>query len=283
MEIVVGKTAGFCFGIENAVTKAEKELEQSQNVYCLGELAHNKEVIETLIKKGLTIIEDINDAKGKLIIRAHGVTKKTYEIAKEKNIELIDLTCPKVLKIHEIAEEYAKKGYYIFLVGQANHAEIIGTVSYCGKYFSVIENIEDVESKIEDFEKTDKKDVLMISQTTFSIEKFDMIIDKLEKKMSGKNFKIVNTICNATKERQDETEKIAEEVDLMIIIGGKHSSNTNKLYEISKKYCENVFLIETKEELEINAIKNFEKIGIMAGASTPQKSIDEVVAILKEM
>jgi len=243
MEIIVGKTAGFCFGVENAVTKAEKELEIRKPVYCLGELVHNRQVVEDLTKKGIVFIDDIKDAKGKVIIRSHGVSKEIYEVAKAKNVELVDLTCPKVLKIHEIAEKYAADGYYILLVGQAGHDEIIGTASYCGEYFSLIEEPEDVKIALEKLEKTEIKNIALICQTTFNLEKFNKIADIVEKELSKKNLEVINTVCSATKERQDETKEIAKACDFMVIIGGRHSSNTRKLYEISRgvlqKCCTN--------------------------------------------
>ena len=149
MEIIIGKTSGFCHGVKNAVDKATEEVEMSnQTVYCLGELVHNKHVTNSLQEKGLIFIENIEEANGKTIIRAHGVTKQTYKKAQELGIELKDLTCPKVLKIHDIVEQYSKEGYYIFLVGIANHPETIGTFSFCGNNSSIIENISDLEQVV---------------------------------------------------------------------------------------------------------------------------------------
>ena len=200
----------------------------------------------------------------------------------ERSIEVIDLTCPKVLKIHEIAEEYSKNGYYIFLLGSKEHPENIGTISYCGKYYSVIQDEKDVFKELEKFEKSKIKKLLVISQTTYSLEKF-YIIEEIIKNETKKDVDLIikNTICKATELRQKETEEIACESDYMIIIGGKNSSNTKKLYEIAKKYCKNSICIESKEELDLDKINKFEKIGIMAGASTPQESISEVVEKLK--
>lgn len=281
MEIIVGKTAGFCFGVKNAVEKAIEELENNKQIYCLGELVHNKQVTEELTDKGLTFIDNIEDAKNRVIIRAHGIPKKIYEKAKKLNIEIKDLTCPKVIHIHDIAEEYKEKKYFIFLVGQKEHPETIGTISFCGDNSFIIENLEDVQKAIQCFNKSNLKNALVIAQTTFSLEKFTNISNKLQEKI--KNIEIKNTICNATRLRQEETKELAQKVDMMIIIGGKHSSNSNKLYEIATKYCNKVLFVETKDELNISQIKNENRIGIMAGASTPQKSIDEVVDIIQKM
>ncbi len=285
MEIIIGKTAGFCFGVNNAVTKTQELLKQKGNVYCLGELVHNKQVTEELKKNGLNVIDKITNAKENVIIRAHGEGQKTYTLANELGIKILDLTCPKVLKIHKIAKEYADDGYYIFLVGHKEHPETIGTISYCGDNSEVIEDYEDIEKKIQNFYKLHINKLLVLVQTTYSLEKFDRITQKIKEELENKGIeiKIENTICNATKVRQEETEQIAKEVDAMLIIGGKHSSNTNKLYEISKKYCKESFLIENEEEIEQNIMKNFKKIGIMAGASTPKKSINLVVEKLKQL
>lgn len=286
MEIIIGKTAGFCFGVANAVNKTSKLLEQEGNMYCLGELVHNKQVTEELEKKGLKIINDINEAKGSVIIRSHGACKSIYEKAKEMAIKIEDLTCPKVSKTHNIAEEYSKKGYYIFLIGNSSHPEIIGTISYCGEASSVIEKEEDLQNELDKFYKSGIKKLFVLVQTTFSLEKFNNISNLIKENIKDKKgvvLEIKNTICDATKLRQEETEDIAKKVDMMIIIGGKNSSNTKKLYEISKKYCKNCILVETCEEINAKEIVEFSKIGIMAGASTPQKSIEEVVEMLNKI
>lgn len=139
MELIIGKTAGFCFGVKNAVDKTEEQISNEKEMYCLGELVHNKQVIEKLENKGLKFINDISEAKNKIIIRAHGAEKKIYEFAKNNNIEIIDLTCPKVLHIHKIAEEYVNKDYYIFLIGKKDHPEVIATRSFCGTECTIIE------------------------------------------------------------------------------------------------------------------------------------------------
>lgn len=286
MEIIIGKTAGFCFGVANAVNKTSKLLEQEGNMYCLGELVHNKQVTEELEEKGLKIIDNINEAKGSVIIRSHGACKSIYEKAKEMGIKIEDLTCPKVSKTHNIAEEYSKKGYYIFLIGNSSHPEIIGTISYCGSKSSVIEKEEDLQNALDKFYKSEVKKLFVLVQTTFSLEKFNNISNLIKENIKNKKeieLEIKNTICDATKLRQEETEQIAKEVDMMIIIGGKNSSNTKKLYEISKKYCKNCISVETCEEMNSEEIAKFSKIGIMAGASTPQKSIDKVVEMLNKI
>ena len=287
MDIIIGKTAGFCFGVANAVNKTINELNNNKNnVYCLGELVHNTEVTDELQKKGLKIIDNIEEAKDNVIIRSHGTIKKTYIKAKEKNLNVIDLTCPKVLKIHNIAEKYSNMGYYIFLIGKKSHPEIIATISYCGKYASIIEDKNQVKDAINSFYKSNINKLLVIVQTTFGLEKYEEIISIIEKEIENNKdivFEKKNTICDATRARQKETEELSKQVDMMIIIGGKHSSNTKKLYDISKINCKECVLIEKASELNINEINNNNKIGIMAGASTPKKSIDSVVELLKKI
>ena len=288
MEIVVGKTAGFCYGVKRAVDGSIEQITNNKNpkIYCLGELVHNKQVVENLEEKGIQFIENINEIQennSKVIIRAHGVKKDIYEQAEKNNIQVVDYTCPNVLKIHKIAEEYKEKGYYIFLTGTENHPEIIGIISHCGENYTLIKNEQDVEKAIENLEKSNIENLLIISQTTFSTKKFEVIKSIIEEKVP-KNIEIVikNTICLATETRQKETKELSTKVDAMIIIGGKNSSNTKKLFEVALENCENTICIETKNEIDINRYKEINKIGIMAGASTPQSSIDEVIEELNK-
>ena len=277
MKIIVGETAGFCYGVERAVNGAKEELEKEKSIYGLGEIVHNQDVVKELEMQGMSFIKDLKEANGKVIVRAHGIPKETYEQAKERNIQLIDYTCPKVLKIHEIAEEHANKGYYIFLLGSKEHPENIGTFCYCGKNKFIIEKEEDTSKAIENLKKSHIKKLLVIAQTTYSLEKF-YEIEKIIQKELPKDIELIvkNTICHATEIRQKETKEIASKVDFMIIIGGKNSSNTRKLYDIAKQNCKEAVLIENVNELNLKLIKESEKIGIMAGASTPKQSIDEV-------
>lgn len=282
MEIIEGKTSGFCGGVRNAVTKAEQELDKTkEEIYCLGELVHNKQVIEKLEKKGLKTIEDIEEAKDKAIIRAHGVSKEVYERAKQKGIELIDLTCPKVLQIHKMVEEYAQKEYFIMLVGVENHPEVIGTMSFCGENSFLIRNEEDIGNAIKSINKSK---ILILAQTTYSLKKFEEIVEKIKNVVGDKyQIDIKDTICPATRMRQEETEELSKKVDYMIIVGGKNSSNTKKLYEIAKANCKNSVVVETVQELDLEYIRKLEKIGIMAGASTPKESVEEIKILLSKI
>lgn len=282
MEIIVGKNAGFCFGVSNAVSQTEDELNTYHEAYCLGELVHNKQVISRLESSGLHTIENIMEGKSRVIIRAHGISKEIYQLAEKEKINLIDLTCPKVLKTHEMVKEYDKKGYYIIFIGISDHPEAIGTTSFASNV-SLVEKIEDIDSTVKKIKNNSFTNVFVLAQTTFSVEKFENITNTLKEKLSDNyNIVIKNTICHTTQTRQQETESIAQNVDFMIIIGGKNSSNTKKLYDISQKYCPTI-LIENEEELDMEKIKNYSKVGIMAGASTPKESIEAVVNILTKV
>lgn len=279
MEILVGKTAGFCYGVKRAVEGAVLE-SRKEPICCLGEIVHNKQVIQKLEDLGIKHIETIEEANKNILIRAHGAPSKTYEIAREKNIKIQDYTCPNVLKVHKIAEKYSGKGYFIFLLGEKNHPENIGTISHCGKDYYIFETEEEFEMAMQAFQKTNKKKLLVISQTTYSLQRFQKIEQLLKSKVQ-KEVKLLvkNTICKATELRQKETEELSKKVNMMIIIGGKNSFNTKKIYEIAKKNCKNSLLIENVQELEIR--ESPAKVGIMAGASTPKENIDKVIEFLK--
>ena len=282
MKVIVGKNAGFCYGVKRAVDGAKEELNNAnENIYCLGEIVHNKEVVKSLENQGMNVIEDILEAKGKIIIRAHGVSKDIYKIAQEKGVIIKDYTCPKVLKIHEIADKYANEGFFIILTGSKKHPENIGTISFCGNSYYIVEDDDMVDSAIKEFKNSKIKKLLLISQTTFSVEKFNKIKEKIKNNISEDiELVIKNTICAATKIRQEETQKLAKEVDAMIIVGGKNSSNTKKLYEVAKKYCKKSISIENEKDLDLEWFKDCNVVGIMAGASTPQESIERVQNIL---
>lgn len=280
-------------GVKRAVDGANEAVKKSdKKTYCLGEIVHNNEVIKDLENKGIKFVDNITNAEGTTIIRAHGVPKDVYELAKRKNVKIEDYTCPMVIKIHKIAEEYAKNGYFIILTGSKNHPENIGTMSYCGKNYYVIEKEEDVLDAIDKYEnyKNESKinKMLLISQTTYSLEKFEKIEKKIKELLNNKNSNneeivIKNTICASTKVRQKETEQIAKQVDFMIIIGGKNSSNTKKLFEIASKNCQKCVCIENETELDLDELKQITVVGIMAGASTPEKSINNVVKKLEKI
>lgn len=284
MEVILGKKAGFCPGVKNTVIKAKNNLAKNKEIYCLGQLVHNPLVTEKLEKRGMKIVENINDVPNgsKLIIRAHGISKEIYDEIEKKDINLIDLTCPKVLQIHKKVQEYTKRNYYIILIAEKNHPETIGTYSFAGKNASVVEKLEDIDIAVEEIVKKNIRNITIFAQTTFSMDKFDQYTKIIKTKIPKEsNLEINKTICDSTKLRQIETCEIANQVELMIILGSKKGSNTNKLYDIAVKECRNAMMVETMKDLYLNYIRRFKKVGVMAGASTPQDMIDDVVEILK--
>lgn len=284
MEVTIGKLAGFCGGVINSVTKSEKLLSEYGNIYCLGELVHNKHVVDKLQNIGLKVINNIDEVEdgSKVIIRAHGIAKEVYELSKEKNLLLFDLTCPKVLKIHEEASKLSKEGYFIILIAQKDHPEAIGTISFCGDESVVLENESQLDDVVNMINCLKKDKIAIISQTTFSVDKFNLLVDKIQLLFKDYEIYVNNTICSATELRQKETKELAINSDAMIIIGGKNSSNTKKLYDLSLEYCKNTFIIESLNDLNYD-MSIYDKIGIMAGASTPKSSIDEVVAYIDKL
>lgn len=283
MEIIVGQLSGFCFGVNNAVTKTSELVKQQEKIYCLGELVHNKGLVESLEKQGLRTINYVEEApKGsKLVLRAHGVPPEIYEKAKKNQNEVFDFTCPMVIKIHKQVEE-KRTNNYIFILGEKNHAEVIGTKGFSGANSFVIETQEDIEEAINQFKKSNLKNLYIIAQTTFSVQKFEKIVSEISERLKEYNIEINKSICASTQNRQAEAEKMSKEVDFMIVIGGKNSANTVKLYEISKQNCPSIH-IENKKELDLEEIKKYNRIGVTAGASTPKENIQEVVQILEEI
>lgn len=289
MEVVVGKLAGFCNGVRNAVEKTGELLENRDKIYCLGELVHNKQLVDDLKKEGLIIVNDISEVpdNSEVIFRAHGVTKNIYQLAKEKNLTVYDYSCVRVIKLHEDVENMSNKGYYVFLFGDEEHPEVIGTKSFAkSEEITVLKDKEEIDNAINNFKNSNLNKLYICAQTTFSLKKFDEFVSIVEEKLKKYNndidIKINKSICEATEIRQMETENLAKEVDFMVIIGGKNSSNTVKLYEISSKNCKDAIHIETKKELENIDFSKVSKVGVMAGASTPKKSIDEVIEYLNK-
>lgn len=284
MEVIVGKLAGFCGGVINSVTKTEELLNDKNVMYCLGELVHNKQVVNRLVDNGLIIVDSIDDVpdNSELIIRAHGVSKLVYEEAMSRIIKLHDLTCPNVLKIHDKARKLVEDNYFIILIAQKSHPEAIGTISFCGKNSIILENEDDLKEVINLVNDSAVKKIAVISQTTFSVNKFNSLVQILKDNLSGFDIFVDNTICSATELRQKETDSISKEVDAMVIIGGKNSSNTKKLYELSLNNCDHVFIIETLDDL-VEDMSKYNKVGVMAGASTPKDSIVDVINYLERL
>lgn len=275
MEIKVAKTAGFCFGVKRAVEKAYEVAEKADGpVYTYGPIIHNEEVVRDLEEKGVSVLETEDDLRnlqtGTVIIRSHGVPAHIYELLEEKKLDYVDVTCPFVLKIHRIVERESKAGRHIVIVGNTSHPEVVGIRGWCKGPCTVVKNT--VEAA--DFLAECPEKICIVSQTTFNYNNFQEIVEILTQK--GYDRLVLNTICNATQDRQSEAEEIAKQADAMIVIGGKNSSNTQKLYEICRRECENTYYIQTLADLEFDRFQSVQYVGITAGASTPNKLIEEV-------
>ena len=276
MEIILAKSAGFCFGVKLAVDCVYEKSKQ-EKIYTYGPIIHNKNVVKDLEKQGVEILENLDrDIDGKVIIRSHGVPPSVYNILKEKEIEYIDCTYPFVKKIHKIVSEKYSEGNEIIIVGNKEHPEIIGINGFCNNTGIIVNSIEEFN----ELELNKEKQYILVSQTTFDTTKFFLLMQIVEK---IENITVFNTICSATNDRQKEAIEIAQNVDYMIVLGDTLSSNTQKLFEISKKYCKNTFLCERIQDLQLNIFSNNVKIGITAGASTPPAIIKEAINKMSEM
>lgn len=278
MEVNLAKTAGFCFGVRRAVDKVYEEAGKEQ-VYTYGPIIHNSEVVSDLEKRGVKVLnsrEELEEvSEGTVIIRSHGVAKDIYELIREKGLNLVDATCPFVLKIHRIVEKASAEGKQILIIGSADHPEVEGIKGWCGGEVHVVSNAGELFGV-----DLEGKPTCVVSQTTFNYNKFQDIVEIIKEK--SYHIEVCNTICNATEERQLEAKSIAHDVDAMIVIGDRQSSNSQKLYEISKKECGNTFFVQTLRDLDLKLFESTGKVGITAGASTPEKIIKEVHASMTE-
>ena len=284
MKVKTAETAGFCFGVKRAIDKVyELTGTEQKPIFTLGPIIHNEEVVADLEKKGVHVIteEDLDTPEEDLrnsivVIRSHGVGKPVYDKLKEKGISCVDVTCPFVLKIHRIVEKESLAGNHVIIIGDRDHPEVRGICGWCRGSYTVIKNQEEAEA----FVPQKGKKISIVSQTTFNYNKFKDLVEILCKKRYDNTvlniLNILNTICNATEERQREAKNIAGEVDTMLVVGGRHSSNTQKLFEICKKECGNTYYIQTPVDLDSEMFQCSSYVGITAGASTPKKIIEEV-------
>ena len=270
MKIILAPNAGFCFGVRRAVDSVYENLNQAHPIYTLGPIIHNPSVVEELNKKGVRVAETVEDVtEGKLVIRSHGVGKEVYDQIESKGLEYIDATCPYVKRIHKLVEEYNNNGYDIIIIGEEKHPEVIGIKGWCNNQAYIVNHIEDVE-KLPELDKA-----CVVAQTTTAQSRWDELVKELKHKV--KDLKEFNTICYATAQRQSEAESIAKTVDVMLVIGGRNSSNTKKLYNICKSYCEKTYAIETANDIDFSVFDPQDVVGITAGASTPDWIIKEVI------
>ena len=276
-ELTIAKSAGFCFGVTRAVNMVYEAIgKENVPIYTYGPIIHNDEVVKDMEKNGVTVINDLDELssheKGVMIIRSHGISKAEYDRIKNCGFEVLNATCPFVSKIHRYVEDYSSKGYDIIIVGSPKHPEVCGIKGWADEkcHVTIINSPEDAEN----YMKNSTKKLCIVSQTTFNYKKFQELVEIICKK--GYDIIVLNTICNATEERQTQSRALAKEVEAMIVVGGKSSSNTQKLFEICKNECANTYYIQTIDDLDPAVLRTIDNVGITAGASTPNKIIEEV-------
>ena len=304
MELKVAKHAGFCFGVKKAIEVAE-EVAQShkEKTYVLGQLVHNEKVIRNLEDKGIIFVENINEIpqNAVTVLRAHGEPGTTYQILEEKSIlkgkNLNDATCPLVTLVHNVAIKLKNNGYEVIIFGKHNHPEAIGTSYHLrGKNTFIVEHEGDFMKVIDYIKSNEFEKVAIISQTTMSVFGYKRLIENLNQNFEGKfaeiplalknldvKYGFVDTICNPTKQRQSDTDELAKECDIVIVIGGKNSSNSKELHAKALEYGVESYFIQSAEQLQKEWFDGKEKIGVTAGASTPDYLINEAVERIKEI
>lgn len=296
MEILLAENAGFCFGVEKAVEEVEKQIaktarpareDRPARVYTYGEIVHNEAVVQALADRGVRIVEDAEDIgriadktrdadeDACIVIRAHGAEKRVIDLLEQGGVRVIDATCPFVKRIHNIVREAGERGETVVVVGNPDHPEVKGIVGWAKGDVFVVSSGEEATS----LQIPPDKVITIVSQTTENRQKFEEIVEIL--KQREYNISIANTICNATSVRQREAERIASEADVMIVVGGAHSSNTRKLYEISAANCAETYLVRNAGDLKGVRLKEAAKVGITAGASTPKTIIEEVLQYVR--
>ena len=282
MKITKAETAGFCFGVNRAVNMVYDLLEEGKKVCTLGPIIHNPQLVAELEGRGVRIVSSPEEVKEgeTLVIRSHGVEKSVYDKAYNLGVDVADATCPFVAKIHKIVAENSAKGAVTIIAGDKDHQEVKGIIGHClGEYF-VVASEEELDAVLENEKIISENNLIFVSQTTFNAQIWEKLQKKLKKLYT--NAKIFDTICNATSLRQSEADKLSKLSDAIIVIGGRHSSNTAKLYSVCKQNCDKTFLIETASELCFNSLKDCRNIGVVAGASTPAGIIKEVIDTMME-
>lgn len=276
MEILVAKSGGFCRGVKKAVDTALTI--DPKNTYIYGEIIHNKEVVDTITKRGIITVDSLSEVPdgATLIIRSHGAAKKVFDECADRGIKVVDCTCEFVRRTQRIADEQHRAGNTVIIIGERTHPEVIGINGWCEEQAYIFASEDD------DFSVLPEKKCCVVAQTTFSKEKFEKII-KIIKDRRGKTVEVFETICYTTIGRQNEAGELAKQCDAMLVIGGLNSSNTNKLYDICAKYCSNVFRMRNSDDLDYHKIKRFKKVGIVTGASTPNAQTQEVLLKMEGM
>lgn len=282
MEIIRAEHSGFCFGVDRAISLAFKEAESEErqgNLYTCGHLIHNEDVVNKLESMGVAMISSLDEASSgdTVIVRSHGEPESFYIEAEKRGIKLIDTTCVFVEKIHSLVNEAWKKQQPVIMIGSRNHQEVKATNGWCGQKINIIESVEEAR---EYAQKTKGEKPLIVCQTTLKAELLNKIIAIFDK--AEIEYDIRNTICNATRNRQKACEELAKKVDIMVVVGDPNSSNSAKLYEIAKNNCKNSIFIKNASNSLLNDVKKYNTIGMIAGASTPEWIIKEVIASMSE-
>ncbi len=281
MEILKAKNTGFCFGVKRAINKANKLIKEinSEEIYMLGEIIHNPQVIKEFKKKGISIVDEVSQVPSNkyLITRAHGIASYEIEIAQQNSIRLIDTTCPYVKKLHQIASLLNKENYQIIIFGDRSHPEIKSLLSYIDTNVKVFQSYNDVKNS--SFRYNYK--VGIISQTTKDTNEFKRIIEKIIENVD--ELRVFNTICKATSLRQKSTRELATKVDLMIVVGGLNSANTTRLAQLSRREGVKTYHIESEKEIRKEWFKGTEKVGVTSGASTPDYITEKVINKIKRL
>ena len=275
MKVTTAKTAGFCFGVKRAVDQVNRQILSGEKpVYTYGPIIHNEQVVRSLAEKGVRVIDGEEELEqireGTVIIRSHGVSRRLQEKMESTGVKVIDATCPFVKKIHRIVEESGREGMAVVIAGDPEHPEVKGICGWAEGPCYVVRNTEEMKA----LRLPEGLKAVLVAQTTFNAGKFEDIVEIFKKTVYYGT--IINTVCSATDERQTEAREIARQVDAMIVIGGRHSSNTRKLYEICSCECKNTYFTETLVDLDIQPFQSFSHVGITAGASTPKSIIEEV-------
>lgn len=281
-KITVAESAGFCFGVDRAVKLVYRTLEKEKEVCTLGPIIHNTDVVNDMISKGARIVEEVSETKSQetVIIRSHGVDKKTYDSIKKNGNSVVDATCPFVSRIHKIVSEKTEEGYFILIAGDKNHPEISGIVGYCENNCFIFRDDIELFDFLKKNLKSLQKPIAIVAQTTYNIIVWNRCLEIIREILP--DAVVYDTICNATQKRQDNAKKLSLESDLMIVVGGRHSSNTVKLYDVCKENCR-TYHIERADELRCLDLYNAKSIGITAGASTPAHIIKEVKNTMTEI
>lgn len=275
MKVIRAKHAGVCYGVERALDMAQAAMMDDETTYTLGPLIHNPKVVEKLSAHGVQVANDVDDIDGGIVvIRSHGVEPSVLDRLNAKGLTVIDATCPHVAKAQRAAAELRDLGGTVLVIGRAEHPEVRGLCGHAGNAAVVVAGVEEIPAEL-------SEPVGIVVQTTESKEKLGAVVEALRAR--GIEPVVKNTVCFATRQRQDSAAMLAEEVDAIVVIGGKNSSNTTHLFEICKAHCPRSFFVESVDELDAAWFDGCETVGVTAGASTPEDQIDEVVDYLETL